>query len=85
MWGHTHEFDMNDNWDRIEKFAEKMGNRDNIWYATNMEIYQYTEAYRSLQFSADGSLVYNPTAITVWFLSGATNVKVNPGETVKIR
>ncbi len=85
LWGHTYEFDDNNNWHVIEAFAEKMGNRDEVWYATNMEVYLYTEAYRALQFSADGKRVYNPSALTVWFKSDNVDVKVEPAQTVKIR
>ena len=41
LWGHSYEFDENDNRDVIEKFAEFVGGRDDIWYATNIEIYDY--------------------------------------------
>ena len=85
LWGHTYEFEGNNNWEVIEKFAEAIGNRDDVWYANNMQIYQYVEAYRALEFSANGNMVYNPSALTVWFTSGGIDVKVEPGETVKIR
>ena len=85
LWGHTYEFDTNNNWEVIEKFAEAVGNRDDVWYANNMQVYEYVEAYRALQFSANGNMVYNPSALTVWFTTGGINVKVEPGETVKIR
>lgn len=85
LWGHTYEFESNNNWDVIEKFAEKMGGHDDIWYATNMEIYLYVQAYRSLQFSADGNRVFNPSSQTICFNSGGIDVTVAPGETVKIR
>ena len=85
LWGHTYEFEANDNWEVIEKFAETVGNRDDVWYANNMQVYEYVEAYRSLEFSANGNIVHNPSAIPVWFTTGGINVKVEPGETVKIR
>ena len=85
LWGHTYEFDGDNNWEVIERFAEAIGNRDDVWYANNMQVYEYVEAYRSLEFSANGNVVYNPSALTVWFSSGKVNVKVAPGETVKIR
>lgn len=85
LWGHTYEFDTNNNWEVIEKFAETIGNRDDVWYANNMQVYEYVEAYRALQFSSNGNIVYNPSAITVWFTTGGKGVKVEPGETVKIR
>ena len=85
LWGHTYEFEANDNWEVIEKFAEMVGNRDDVWYANNMQVYEYVEAYRALQFSANGNIVHNPSALTVWFTTGGINIKVEPGETVKIR
>lgn len=68
VWGHSFEFDNNDNWDVIEKFAQFTGGKDDVWYATNIEIYEYEQAYKSLVFSCDGKMVKNPTAYDVWFL-----------------
>ena len=90
LWGHSYEFDDNDNWDVIERFAEYMGGREEIWYATNMEIYGYTKAYQSLIKSADGTAIYNPTDQTIWFVAGhdQVNVKqyqIGPGETMFIQ
>ena len=85
LWGHTYEFEGSNNWEVIEKFCEAIGNRDDVWYANNMQVYEYVEAYRALTFSADGRMVYNPSAQTIWFLSDNVTVKVAPGETVKIR
>lgn len=69
LWGHTYEFDNDNNWNVIEEFAEKLGKNSSseIWYATNIEIYEYIEAYRRLVFSIDFKYVYNPSAIPVWF------------------
>ncbi|MBR5023202.1 MAG: polysaccharide deacetylase family protein [Oscillospiraceae bacterium] len=60
MYGHSYEFNDNNNWHIIEEFAYYIGNRENVWYATTMEIYNYVKAYEALQFAADGSFVYNP-------------------------
>lgn len=66
LWGHTFEFESDDNWDIIEKFIDKAKNRDDIWYATNIQIYEYTKAYEALVYSADGKTVSNPTSTDVW-------------------
>lgn len=66
LWGHSYEFDDHKNWDVIERFAEYMGGRKDIWYATNGEIFEYLQAAERLQFSADGSFVKNPTEIDVY-------------------
>ena len=82
VWGHSYEFEANDNWDVIEEFAEYIGNRKEIWYATNIEVYDYIAAYKQLQFSVDGSKVYNPTAVTLYFESAGVNYCVAPGECI---
>lgn len=84
LWGHSYEFDGNDNWDVIEKFAEYIGNRDDVWYATNMEIYNCVKAYEALHVSADMKTVYNPSAQTVWFEHKGKVFAAKPGESVKV-
>ena len=85
VWGHSYEFDINQNWDRIESFCEKMSGRDDVWYATNIEIYNYIKAYERLEFSAEGKIVYNPSAIPVWFHYAGVDVEIGAGETKKFR
>ncbi len=82
LWGHSYEFEEKDNWQVIEGFAEYTGGREDIWYATNIQVYEYVEAYRRLVFCADNGRVYNPTAYTVWFEADGREVCVKPGETV---
>lgn len=84
LWGHTFEFEGRDNWNVIEKFLKKVGNREDVWYATNIEIYDYVQAFLSLQETVDGKVVYNPSAISVWVKSGDTAVEIKPGQTVTL-
>lgn len=72
------------NWNVIEQFAEYMGNRDDVWYATNIEIHDYVEAYRKLIVSTNGENVYNPTGEIVYFQRGEKTYCVQPGERLKI-
>ena len=50
----------------MEAFLEYVAGHEEIWYATNMEIYDYITAFERLVYTADGSCVYNPSAQTVW-------------------
>ena len=84
VWGHTYEFDDRNNWEVIEKFAEYVSGKDNIWYATNIEIYDYVQAYKALQTSADEHIVHNPSAIDVWFSKNKETYCVKAGETLHI-
>ena len=77
---------MNDNWDRIEKFLQKISGRSDVWYATNGEIERYVRAYRELVFTVDGKYVYNPSAIDVT-LGGMFTDRITiakSGETVRM-
>ena len=84
VWGHAYEFDVQNNWDRIENFCKYVGGKDDIWYATNIEIFNYIEAYNQLKTSVTGEIVYNPTNTTLWFFhSNRKEYSIAPGETIK--
>ena len=84
IWGHSYEFDRADNWDHMEEICKRLANHDDIWYATNIEIYDYVQAYKRLIYSADGYKVYNPSCTPVWIDVDATIYCINPGETLVI-
>lgn len=84
VWGHSYEFRNDDNWDRIEKICEALAGKDDVWYATNIEICEYVKAYESLVWSAIGSRVYNPTQMKIWFDIDGRQYSVEPGETLFI-
>lgn len=82
LWGHSYEFDQKNDWHVIEEFSEYIGNRDDIWYATNIEIFDYIAAYKQLLFSVDCKTVYNPTATTLYFEHRNKIYCIKPGETI---
>lgn len=82
IWGHSYEFDRKDNWDHIEEICRKLAHHEEIWYATNMEICEYVQAYNSLRYSANGKMVYNPTLLEIWLDVDGTLCSIKPGETI---
>ena len=66
VWGHSYEFDDRNNWEVIEEFCKYMGGREDIWYATNIEVIDYMDAAKRLKFSGDNETVYNPSTASVW-------------------
>lgn len=80
VWGHSYEFGCSGDWSAIETFVEKMADKDDIWYASNMEICSYISAVRKQEFSADGLTVYNPVAVSVWASTGEGLTEIKPGE-----
>ncbi len=83
LWGHSFEFNNNDNWDRIEKFGQMVGHKQNIWYATNIEVYDYIQAYKRLEMSAKCNIIHNPSAMDVWIRVNGVNTKIAAGQTVR--
>ncbi len=84
VWGHSYEFNNDQNWDLMEEFASRIGGREDFWYATNIEIVDYQNALKSLRFSRKCDLVTNPSAISVWIEVDGTPMEVKPGETKKL-
>ncbi len=84
LWGHAYEFDANDNWDRIEQILSIVGGRDDVRYATNMELYRYVKAYEALEFGVECKSVYNPTAIDVYFEHDGKPYMAKAGELTQL-
>ncbi len=66
LWGHSFEFNGANNWNVIESFCELAGGRDDVWYATNIEIVDYVNAIKSLKFSQDRHLIQNVSPLDVY-------------------
>lgn len=84
LMGHSYEFDDADNWDLIEKFAEKIGGHNDIWYATCIEIFDYIKAYNSVRFNLAGTIAENPTSTDVWINKDGKILKIAAGSVTKI-
>ena len=84
LWGHAYEFNEHNNWERMEEICQKLSGKEDTWYATNIEIYDYVAAYNSLIYSADGTKIYNPTLTQVWLDIDSKQYTVKSGETIKI-
>lgn len=84
LWGHSYEFENNSNWDLLEKICEQLSGRQDVWYATNMEIYDYVNAYNQLVYSADGHTIYNPTLLEIWFNVDGKIYHIESGETIHL-
>jgi len=84
VWGHSFEFDRENNWEHMEKFLEQVSGRDDVWYATNIEIKDYITAYRNLKVSANQDKIYNSSAVPVYIKYGDEKIIAMPGETTRL-
>ncbi|MDP4117944.1 MAG: polysaccharide deacetylase family protein [Bacillota bacterium] len=86
IWGHSYELERNEpnnSWEYIEEVCREIAQDNRIWYATNIEIYDYITAQRSLIMSVDESIITNPTMTDVWIRKDGETVKVAAGQTLR--
>lgn len=85
VWGHSYEFTKNNNWEVMEEFCRLVGGRDDIWYATNIQIVDYMDVIKAAQYAADGSFVYNPCVQSLWLcVDDEKFVEVKGGQQVSL-
>ena len=85
VWGHSYEFTNNNNWEVMEDFCKLVGGKDDIWYATNIQIVDYMDVVKAAQYAADGSFVYNPCAQSLWLcVDDEKFVEVKGGQQVQL-
>ncbi len=85
VWGHSFEFEREDNWNLIEEFAQRASGDPDTWYATNGEICEYICAVRNVVMSADLGMIYNPSGIPVYYVTSGEKNLCLPGEQRTVR
>ena len=86
-WGHSYEFENNKNdpnkgWSMIEGVMQKLSSQDDIWFATNGDIYRYVEATKLVEVSE--KTVKNNSDMTVYYNINGKNVEIKAGESYSI-
>lgn len=85
VWGHSYEFQTEEEWGYMEQVLQEVAGSDKIWYATNIEIHDYIAAQRQLRISADETILQNPTAIDVWVEKDSREIiHIPAGQTVQL-
>lgn len=82
VWGHSYELDRNDGYNKMESLLKQVSGHDDVWYATNIEIYDYFKTYSRLQFTSKGNAVHNPCASSLWLSRCGQTYEIKSGETV---
>lgn len=84
IWGHSFEFHRENTWGMMEELLSKLSDKEDVWYATNIEIKEYLDAARNLSVTADGTIVYNKSAITVTLDVNDKMIEIPAGATIEI-
>lgn len=84
VWGHSYEFDRDNNWYVIEEFCKMIGGREDIWYATNAEVCHYLMAVKQVHTSVDEKLLFNGSGQDIYLIRNGENILLRPGELQRI-
>jgi len=84
VWGHSFEFTCEADWEQMERFCDLVAGREDTWYATNIEIVDYLEDARRLQFTVAADIVHNPAARSIWIEVDGDRIEIPGGATVQL-
>lgn len=80
---HSYDFEVDQNWDVLEKFTELYGSREeDYWYATVGEIFDYVAAAKKLE--VNGSLVINNSNIPIYIKIDGERKVVDANSSISI-
>ena len=84
VWGHGFEFEDRNDWAGLERIYKPMSGHADVWYCTNIELFDYEEARGRLHVSANRRIAHNPSAWTVTLNVDGRLVDVPGGQTLRL-
>ncbi len=86
IWGHTYEFDREGaTWADLDRIFKPMSGKPDIWYCTNIELFDYEAARNRVVISANLKTAFNPSSIPVSVSVDGKLMDLPPGKTVKLQ
>lgn len=84
IWGHSYEFENDNNWELVDRVGELLGGQEGVWHATMAEVLAYRNAVLALRFSVERTYVNNPTAIDVCISVDGESTLIPAGQTIRL-
>jgi peptidoglycan/xylan/chitin deacetylase (PgdA/CDA1 family) len=84
IWGHSYEFENDDNWELMDQVGEILGGQEGVWHATMAEVLAYRNAVLALRFSVDRTFANNPTSTDVWVSVDGESTVIPAGRTIRL-
>lgn len=78
VWGQSYGHMRGNDYQVVEDLVKYVSRRDDVWYATNIEIVDYVNASRRLRYNLDRTFVENPTNQDIWLRTKPLSEK-DPG------
>ena len=85
IWGHSWEMGTDQNkWNEAEKFFKLLANNKSIYYAKQIDLVDYINAYRNLKFSINKNCVTNTSKFDVYIKINNVLFNVLAGATMEL-
>jgi len=84
VWGHAFEFHNKKDWASLERIFKPLSGKPDVWYCTNIELFDYEEARKRIAIAANRATVFNPSALTVTLNVDGTLIDVPGGKTISL-
>jgi hypothetical protein len=82
IWGHSYEFKKD--WTEPDRLFRSLAGKPDVWYCTNIELFDYEEARKRIVIAANRRTAYNPSAIPVTLVVDGKPVEVPPGKLISL-
>ena len=89
VWGHAFEFARTNNvptdrWAELPKRFDPLCGHADVWYCTNIELFDYETARERMVIAANKKTAQNPSAIAVTLIVDGKPIDVTGGQTVTL-
>ena len=84
IWGHGFEFHQRNDWAALEHIYKPLSGHADVWYCTNIELFDYEAARKRLVLAANRATALNQSGIPVWIQAGERLIEVPPGQTISL-
>lgn len=85
VWGHAFEFHDRRDWGALERIYRPLSGRDDVWYCTNIELFDHEDARRRVVVAPNRESARNPSARVVTLNVDGRLVDLPPGGEVCLR
>jgi peptidoglycan/xylan/chitin deacetylase (PgdA/CDA1 family) len=84
VWGHSYEFQNANDWSAADRIFKPLSSHADVWYCTNIELFDYDAARQRIAIAANRRSAFNPSALPVTLLVDGRPVEIPPGVTMSL-
>lgn len=84
IWGHAYEFHDRNDWEGLERIYKPLSGHAEVWYCTNIELFDYEEARKRMVIAANRASARNPSGTAVTLKVDDRLVEIPAGQTVSL-